>query len=61
MAEVTYMQLNNSHVWHYHPMCQHYRSISIRLPQGTKVTQKKPRSGEFCDECRAKERQDKLA
>lgn len=51
-----YRRLKDRDVWHYMPSCQHWPSAE-QVEVGSAVERdKKPTSGELCDECQAKER-----
>lgn len=51
-----YRRRMNSDVWHFHTACQHWMVVA-----GVRFVEKhlsKPKSGELCNECLAKARQD---
>lgn len=54
-----YFRFAGCDVWHFHPDCHHRRRHSKALAFYSGFQRTKPRSGEFCDECRAKARADK--
>lgn len=53
---ITYIRLTGRDVWHFRSDCHH---VPDRADRAFIVRKTKPRSGEFCNECRSKARADK--
>lgn len=55
---MTYRRRSDSDVWHFHHECQHWL-----VRTGLKFVERhsKPKSGELCDECRAKAKREKVS
>jgi len=53
-----YRRRIKSDVWHFHPLCQHWQVLA-----GVEFIEKhsKPKSYEFCNECRGREKADQRA
>lgn len=56
--ERPYLRLFTSDVWHFHPRCHHMITNLKLVTHVCHVKYGKPKSGEFCNECLAKERKD---
>lgn len=54
-----YVRRRRSDTWHYHPFCNWWAMLIER--EGTIQQEEKPRGGELCNRCRAKDRADKKA
>ena len=53
----TWCRLKYSDTWHHHPECQHRIKILAKsLSYFIVWKNKKPTTGEVCDQCRAKDR-----
>lgn len=59
--KMSYHRIIGRNVWHFHERCHHMKRIIKRITTLTggnfRIT--KPRSGEFCDECRSKAKKDR--
>lgn len=50
-----YRQLSGRDVWHFHPDCHHMMgNFRLKNDPRTKVSVRKPKSGELCNECLSK-------
>lgn len=57
----TYLRKLSSDVWHWHVRCQHVvRWRGLGMPTIVQfVSAKRPKTGELCNECQAKDRDDR--
>lgn len=54
-----YRKLPKKNVWHFHPKCQHWANTQFSdgtIRSSVKSVNRKPTTGEFCNECLAKRR-----
>lgn len=55
-AAVVYMRLQSSDTWHWVPACSSYPKVTEDMTHNVISTVGRPKYGEFCNQCGAKER-----